>query len=219
MTVIDGATLAGPEPALRLCLAPSGSRAGRLDGAWWPRSDDLPFELPALVGELDTRWGRVARITVNPAQWLTVPRRIPVAGHTVHASSFTAVQDRHTISVRSHLARRLTLLVVPPRTGAVAAARLMAEAADPANTRTASELLADEPSAKVPDQRGIVWPVRDPSVSAWSSARSGGPSPPGAPPRARGRPAVTPTTGDAAVRSVAPALPADRRQCSEPLRR
>ncbi|RKT16960.1 hypothetical protein BX285_1320 [Streptomyces sp. 1114.5] len=185
MTVIGGAPVtgpAGPEPVLRLYLAPSGPRAGRLDGAWWPRSQDLPFELPALAAELHKRWGHVARITVNPAQWLPLPRRIPVAGrtvhvtHTVHANGSTAVQDQHTISVRSHLPRRLTLLVVPPRTGAVAAARLMAAAADPANTRTASELLADEPSAKVPDRRGIVWPVRDPSVPAWGSARWGGPS-------------------------------------------
>lgn len=181
MTVIDGATLTTPEPALRFSLAPDGSRTGRLDGAWWPRSHDLPFELPALAAELHKRWGRVARITVNPAQWLTVPRRIPVAGrtvhvtHTVHADGCTTVQDLHTISVRSHLPRRLTLLVVPPRTEAAAAARIMAEAADPANTRTASELLADEPS-EVSDRRGIVWPVRDPSISAWSSARWGGPS-------------------------------------------
>ncbi|WP_052509667.1 DUF5994 family protein [Kitasatospora griseola] len=199
MTVIDGATLATPEPALRFSLAPDGPRAGRLDGAWWPRSHDLPLELPALAAELDERWDRVAGITVNPAQWLTVPRRIPVSGHTVHASHtvhagwFTAVQDQHTISVRSHIARRLTLLVVPPQTGAVAAARLMAEAADPANTRTASDLLADEPSAKMPNRRGIVWPVRDPSVSAWGSARWGGPSsPPG-----RSGTGPRPTTGDA----------------------
>ncbi|WP_157845553.1 DUF5994 family protein [Kitasatospora phosalacinea] len=176
MTVIDGATLATPGPALRFRLAPSASRVGPLDGAWWPRSHDLPFELPALAAELDAQWGRVARVTVNPAQWSAVPRRIPVAGHTVHVGWFTAVQDRHTISVRSHLPHRLSLLVVPPRTEAAAAARLMAEAVDPANTRTASELLADEPSVGTPDRRGIVWPVRDPSVSAWGSARWGGPS-------------------------------------------
>ncbi|ARF79620.1 DUF5994 family protein [Kitasatospora aureofaciens] len=185
MTEIDGATLATAELAPRFSLTPDGPRAGRLDGAWWPRSHDLPFELPALAAELNKRWGRVAGITVNPAQWLTVPRRIPIAGrtvhvsHTVHAGGFTAVQDQHTISVRSHLARRLTLLVVPPRTGAVEAARLMAEAADPANTGTASELLAEEPSARVSDRRGIIWPVRDPSVSAWGSARWGGPLSPG----------------------------------------
>ncbi|MEV4556671.1 DUF5994 family protein [Kitasatospora sp. NPDC049285] len=187
MTVIDRATTpAAPECRLRLSLAPDGTRSGALDGAWWPRSCDLPLELPSLAAELGKRWGRVARITVNPAQWSAVPRRIPVAGHTVHANHtvhagrLTTVQDQHTISVRTHLPHRLTLLVVPPRTGAVEAARLMAEAADPANTRTASELLAVGASAGAPDRRGIAWPVRDPSASTWGSARWCDPSfPPG----------------------------------------
>ncbi|GAA3031649.1 DUF5994 family protein [Kitasatospora albolonga] len=183
MTVTDRATTpATPQSRVRLSLTPDGARAGRLDGAWWPRSHDLALELPSLAAELGERWGRVTRITVNPAQWVTVPRRIPITGHTVHASHtvhgrwFTTMPDQHTVSVRSHLPRGLNLLVVPPRTEAVEAARLMAEAADPANTRSASELLAAEPSIGVPDGRGIAWPVRDPSVSAWDSARWGGPS-------------------------------------------
>ncbi|RGD59061.1 hypothetical protein DR950_15905 [Kitasatospora xanthocidica] len=117
-------------------------RPGRLDGAWWPRSRDLLLELPALAADIDGRWGRVTRITVNPAQWPVIPRRIPVAGHTVHAGWFTTEQDEHTIAVFSYSPLRLNLLVVPPETDAVDAARLMAEAADPAGTRTASDLLA-----------------------------------------------------------------------------
>ncbi|MFI6849962.1 DUF5994 family protein [Kitasatospora sp. NBC_00085] len=129
-------------PATRLSLAPVGVRAGRLDGAWWPRSRDLLLELPALAAELDERWGRITRITVNPATWPVIPRRIPVAGHTVHAGWFTTEQDRHVIAVYSYAPLSLNLLVVPPSTDTVDAARLMAEAADPAGTRTASELLA-----------------------------------------------------------------------------
>ncbi|MFB9366976.1 DUF5994 family protein [Kitasatospora albolonga] len=125
-------------------MAPDGVRAGRLDGAWWPQSRDLLLELPALAAELDKRWGRVTRITVNPAQWPLIPRRIPVAGHTVHAGWFTTEQDEHMIMVCSYAPRRLNLLVVPPQTDAADAARLMAGAADPANTRTASELLGAE---------------------------------------------------------------------------
>ncbi|GAA3050132.1 hypothetical protein GCM10020229_72020 [Kitasatospora albolonga] len=135
-------TSAIPESRLRLSMAPIGVRAGRLDGAWWPRSRDLLLELPSLAAEIDKRWGRITRITVNPAQWPLVPRRIPVAGHTVHAGWFTAEQDEHTIMVCSYAPRRLNLLVVPPQTDAAVATRLMAEAADPASTRTASELLA-----------------------------------------------------------------------------
>ncbi|WP_051970160.1 DUF5994 family protein [Kitasatospora azatica] len=133
-----------PKSTVRLSLAPEGVRAGRLDGAWWPRSRDLLLELPSLAAELDKRWGRVTRITVNPAQWPVIPRRIPVTGHTVHAGWFTSEQDEHMIMVCSFAPLRLNLLVVPPSTDAVLAARLMSEAADPANTRTASALLAEQ---------------------------------------------------------------------------
>ncbi|MFD9593357.1 DUF5994 family protein [Kitasatospora sp. NPDC059973] len=141
MTAILDRAPTTSESALRLSLAPGG-RAGRLDGAWWPRSRDLLLELPDLAAALDKQWGRVTRITVNPAQWPVIPRRIPVAGHTVHAGWFTLEQDEHVVTVCSYAPRRLNLLVVPPQTDAVDAARLMAEAADPANTRTASALLA-----------------------------------------------------------------------------
>ncbi|MFI9360341.1 DUF5994 family protein [Kitasatospora sp. NPDC053057] len=194
-----------PESPLRLSMAPDGVRAGRLDGAWWPRSRDLLVELPSLTAELDERWGRVTRITVNPAQWPLIPRRIPVAGHTVRAGWFSIEQDKHMIMVCSYIPRRLNLLVVPPRTNSVDAARLMTEAADPANTRSASELLAARAGAREaqPEARsdfmplavapadgareaerraGLArlradsWPAPDRSASAWASARWGGPS-------------------------------------------
>ncbi|WP_354641393.1 DUF5994 family protein [Kitasatospora camelliae] len=141
--ILDSATTpTTPESAVRLSMAPDGVRPGRLDGAWWPRSRDLLLELPSLAAEIDERWGRVTRITVNPGQWPLIPRRIPVTGHVVHAGWFTTEQDEHMIMVCSYAPRRLNLLVVPPQTDAADAARLMTEAADPANTRTASELLA-----------------------------------------------------------------------------
>ncbi|MFB8241476.1 DUF5994 family protein [Kitasatospora purpeofusca] len=142
-TTLDRATTpTTPDPTARLSLAPGGLRHSRLDGAWWPRSRNLLLELPALAADIDERWGRITRITVNPAQWPVIPRRIPVTGHIVHAGWFTTEQDEHTIAVFSYAPRRLNLLVVPPETDAVDAARLMAEAAGPANTSGASDLLA-----------------------------------------------------------------------------
>ncbi|WP_405016463.1 DUF5994 family protein [Kitasatospora sp. NBC_00070] len=146
--ILDGATTpTTPEPAVRFSLAPDGVRPGRLDGAWWPRSRDLLLELPSLVAELDRRWSRVTRITVNPAQWPVIPRRIPVVGHTVHAGWFTVEQDEHMITVCSYAPRRLEVLVVPPQTAVAEAVALLAVAADPANIRTASALLAAQPGA------------------------------------------------------------------------
>jgi hypothetical protein len=44
-----------PPPAphlLRLYLAPESSLPSRIDGAWWPRTSDLPAELPQLLSGL-----------------------------------------------------------------------------------------------------------------------------------------------------------------------
>ncbi|GLW74629.1 hypothetical protein Kpho02_69270 [Kitasatospora phosalacinea] len=140
----DRAAPTVPGRPLRLLLAPDRRKPGRLDGAWWPRSNDLLRELPSLAAALDARWGRVTRITVNPAQWPVVPHRIPVAGHVVHAGWYTTEQDKHMVMLCSY-GRRLDLLVVPPQTDPVDADRFMAEASDPCNTRTASDVLAREP--------------------------------------------------------------------------
>ncbi|MFH9355208.1 DUF5994 family protein [Kitasatospora sp. NPDC017646] len=159
---------------VRLSLAPRGARPGRLDGAWWPRSRDLLLELPSLAAELDERWGRITRITVNPAQWPVIPPRIPVTGHTVHAGWFTTEQDEHTIAVFSYAPRRLNLLVVPPATDAVDASRLMSEAADPADTRTASDLLAAETgdgAAESESRSGFLPSAAAPSDGAGGAAR------------------------------------------------
>ncbi|PKV90050.1 hypothetical protein BX283_7711 [Streptomyces sp. TLI_146] len=64
-------------PPARLTLKPDGPSRGLLDGAWWPRSRDRPCELPALTDVLDTVWGRITRIAVNPEHWPVIPRRVP----------------------------------------------------------------------------------------------------------------------------------------------
>ncbi|MFF3645641.1 DUF5994 family protein [Streptomyces sp. NPDC002564] len=117
-----------PAPPVQLTLK-SGAPGGLLDGAWWPRSRDLMAELPALVKVLDSSWGRITRIAVNPAHWPVVPRKIPVAGHVVRAGWFTPEIDPHKLMLFSYRSGRWDLLVVPPEVGAEAAARLMAAAA------------------------------------------------------------------------------------------
>ena len=39
----------GPENTPRLRLKPKAAMTGHVDGAWWPRSDDLAIELPDLL--------------------------------------------------------------------------------------------------------------------------------------------------------------------------
>ncbi|MFE6408661.1 DUF5994 family protein [Streptomyces sp. NPDC057837] len=132
--------------SLRLSLAPAGPAPALLDGAWWPHSRELGAELPALAAVLDPQWGRITRITVNPTHWPVVPRKVPVAGHTVKVGWFLAEQDPHELLLLSYRAGRWNLLVIPPETAPAEAAWLMAAASDPLGTSTASRLMAEAAS-------------------------------------------------------------------------
>lgn len=142
-------TSSGP----RLALAPVGSAPALLDGAWWPRSRDLHAELPALAAVLDPLWGRITRITVNPAQWPVVPRKVPVTGHVVKVGWFRAEQDPHELLLLSYHVGRWNLLVVPPGTEPARAAWLMAAASDRRRSDSASRLMANAPRPATDDDR------------------------------------------------------------------
>ncbi|WP_235968280.1 DUF5994 family protein [Streptomyces mesophilus] len=131
-------------PPVRLSLKPPGPPSGLLDGAWWPRSRELTRELPSLTDLLDPRWGLITRVTVNPTHWPDAPRKVPVNGHVVKVGWFQDGQDVHQLLLLSYRVQRWDLLIIPPETGAAAAARLMAAACDPRWFRTGSELIADE---------------------------------------------------------------------------
>ncbi|MFJ4685545.1 DUF5994 family protein [Streptomyces sp. NPDC091377] len=134
--------LAAALPA-RLSLTPETTLAGQLDGAWWPRSRSLEAELPPLVAALEEGWGRITRVVVNPTRWPVVPRKVPVAGHTVHAGWFTE-QHPDKLILLSYTRGRWDLLVIPPETEPAAAARLMAAASIPGSVLTAGALMAEE---------------------------------------------------------------------------
>ncbi|MFJ4692398.1 DUF5994 family protein [Streptomyces sp. NPDC088766] len=132
-----------PELPARLSLTPKTTLAGQLDGAWWPCSRNLEAELPPLVAALDDVWGRITRVTVNPTRWPVIPRKVPVAGHTVHVGWFTE-QHPDKLILLSYTVGRWDLLVIPPETEPAAAARLMAAATIPGSVLTAGALMADE---------------------------------------------------------------------------
>ncbi|GGO89397.1 DUF5994 family protein [Wenjunlia tyrosinilytica] len=132
-------------PAARLSWKPAEAARGLLDGAWWPRSRDLTAELPALIDAMERLGRRVTRVTVNPACWPVVPRKVPIGGRLLHVGWFTKEQDPHKLMLLSYTGGRWDLLVVPPQTGAAAAARLMFAAVDPLRPGlTASRLISDE---------------------------------------------------------------------------
>lgn len=157
---VEGRTSSLP---LRLMLAPVGTAPALLDGAWWPRSRDLTAELPALTAVLDPLWGRITHVTVNPTFWPVIPRKVPVDGHVVGVGWFKAEQDPHKLLLLSYSTGRWDLLVIPPETIPATAARLMAEAAYPLGTLTASALMEEA------EQRRIAEEMELSLVSVWDS--------------------------------------------------
>ncbi|MFG2312726.1 DUF5994 family protein [Streptomyces sp. NPDC048566] len=115
-------------PSVRLSLrqvTPSSPRSGP-DGAWWPRSHDLAQELSELADVLDPLWGRLTHVAANPRHWPATPDgTIVVNDHAVRVDWFPSGLNPHRILLRSSSAGDWDLLVVPPRTAAPSAARLM----------------------------------------------------------------------------------------------
>ncbi|MHB9752999.1 DUF5994 family protein [Streptomyces sp. BYX5S] len=134
----------------RLTLTPPSFPPGPLCGAWWPRSDELAAELPALCAEFDPRLGRVTRIVARRDAWAATPPSLPVRGHTVRVKWLTSGCDPYTIRLFSYDVARWDLLVIPHGTATVTADRLMSAVTDPANRLTAAALVIAE-QARLPD--------------------------------------------------------------------
>ncbi|APE22458.1 MULTISPECIES: DUF5994 family protein [Streptomyces] len=144
-TILDRTANRALTPGLpaRLSLTPKTTLAGRLDGAWWPRSRDLAAELPALADALEGRWGRITRVLVHPGHWPVVPHKVAVTGHVLHVGWFTE-QDPDKVILLSYTTGRCDLLVIPPETEPASVARLMTAAALPGSILSAGGLMSGE---------------------------------------------------------------------------
>ncbi|MEV6168207.1 DUF5994 family protein [Streptomyces sp. NPDC051954] len=116
-------------PLLRLRLAPHSAMPRRLDGAWWPRSNDLLAELPQLLAGLPRSWGTVVSVVVNGATWSPTPGRMLVFNQVVRLRKTHPAHALNTVVLLSPGRGRWDLLVVPPDTTEEAAEPLMADAA------------------------------------------------------------------------------------------
>ncbi|MFF8191675.1 DUF5994 family protein [Streptomyces bobili] len=123
---------ADPQPSgrpLRLRLAPDGPLPRRVDGVWWPRSDDLLAELPELLAGLPRAWGDIVSVTVNGTTWAGAPGRMLVCNQVVRLRRSTAVHAPDTVVLMAPGQGRRDLQVVPPDTTEEAAGPLMSAGA------------------------------------------------------------------------------------------
>ncbi|WP_198407023.1 DUF5994 family protein [Nocardia terpenica] len=124
----------------RLRLRSDASIPGHIDGAWWPRRDDLAAELPDLLNKLRLRLGPIHRVTYHLPEWPSVPRRLTDDGRHVRLDGYR-FKPAHTLDVLGVSGDRIDLLVIPPNTSPDVARATMRATTHPAHPATAAELL------------------------------------------------------------------------------
>ena len=146
---VSGGQRTGPETTPRLRLKPKAQKTGRVDGAWWPRSDDLTSELPDLLAVLSVRLGSVERVMYDLSDWAKAPARLITGGRSVRLDGFGR-QPANTLEVLGVGRERLLLLVVPPGTDPDIAHEAMMTAAAPDNASTVGDMLGTSDAAQEP---------------------------------------------------------------------
>jgi Family of unknown function (DUF5994) len=129
-----------PEHTPRLRLKPKAPHSGYVDGAWWPRSDDLVAELPDLLAVLSVRLGTIDRVLYNVNEWAKAPSKLATGGRMVRLDGYR-LQPMNTVEVLGLDRGRSALLVVPPSTVPDEAHATLMGAAAPGNDSTVDGLL------------------------------------------------------------------------------
>lgn len=129
---------------LRLRLKHKSPTSGYVDGAWWPRSDDLAAELPNLLSVLVIRLGPINRVLYRIGEWSTSPRKLVINDDLVRLDGYR-LQPPATIEVQGFNRARIVLLVVPPHLKPDNAHATMMAAARTGNTDTVDRLLGTIP--------------------------------------------------------------------------
>jgi hypothetical protein len=125
---------------LRLRLKPADRSGGLVQGAWWPRSDQLFKELPSLLAALAPRVGSVDRVIYDETRWAPQALRMEFRGRTIILEGSTTTST-NTLSVIGKGFGRLVLLIVPPYTNPTRAYAAVMTASKPDNVSTPDELL------------------------------------------------------------------------------
>ena len=130
----------GVARGLRLRLKPAHRSCGSVQGAWWPRSDQLFTELPLLLAALYRRLGRTDRVIYDENRWAPASLQMKFRGRSIILES-SSTKSTNTLSVIGKRFGRLVLLVVPPFTNPTRAYTAVMAASKPDDVSTPDELL------------------------------------------------------------------------------
>jgi hypothetical protein len=137
--------------------ADAGSGGSPFDGAWFPRSRDLPVEMPELIAELDRRGVRIERFTYSLDAWTPAPRKVVVQGRVVRSGGFRSMDPQVVCLTWDGGTKRADLLVVPPETDVLTGARALRLCTRRGLPRSPQMVLAaarSTPLPQVPDLPG-----------------------------------------------------------------
>ena len=129
-----------PEHTPRLRLKPKAPQSGYVDGAWWPRSEDLAAELPDLLAVLSVRLGPIDRVLYNLNEWAKASAKLATGGRVVRLDGYRR-QPINTVEVLGLNRNKIALLVVPPNTDPDGAHTTLMATAAPSNDSTVDSLL------------------------------------------------------------------------------
>ncbi|MBB3605374.1 hypothetical protein FHT40_005058 [Mycolicibacterium sp. BK556] len=130
-----------PQHTPRLRLKPKGPLTGRVDGAWWPHSDNLEAEVPDLLAVLSVRLGPISYVLYKMTEWVKAVGKMPIGGRFVRLGGYQR-QPSNTVEIQGLGGRKVVLLVVPAATDPHRAHTIMMAASVPGNASTVDELLA-----------------------------------------------------------------------------
>ena len=128
---------------LRLRLKPAGRTRGFVQGAWWPRSDQLLTELPPLLAALAPRVGSVDRVIYDETSWAPQSLLIEFMGRGIVLEG-SSTASTNTLSVIGD-GGKVVLLVVPAYTNPTRAYTTVMTASRADDVSTPDELMGIGP--------------------------------------------------------------------------
>jgi hypothetical protein len=117
------------------------SRSGGVDAAWWPRSNDLTAEMPALLEVFWTAGRDMARITYNLDSWDVAPRRMQIEGNRVHLGGYHYQNSLLLGMADASHGDTADLLIIPFDTDPEMAERLLDLGSETDNTNTPEQMM------------------------------------------------------------------------------
>jgi hypothetical protein len=116
-------------------------QSGSVDAGWWPRSNNLTAELPALLEVLWTAAREMSRVIYNIDSWAPAPRQMIIEGRRVRLDGGHEQDPLVLVLIDAGGNDSARMLVVAFDTDPAIADRLFRLASEPGNAHTPRQMI------------------------------------------------------------------------------